>query len=122
MHTDCKGLMADLKAVRRALRQEVPIADFVAGAHDQLYKLHVSQKLYGREEQVRRLGHNFELVCEGSAMSSTLVLVHGYSGVNTSPHSSLLTAPPCSLVSASHSLVNYILFEKQSGWKNSSCA
>ena len=94
MHTDCKGLMADLKAVQRAMRQEVPMVDFVAGAHDQLYKLHVSQKLYGREEQVRRLGHNFELVCEGSPVSSTLVLVHGYSGVNTSPHSSLLSAAP----------------------------
>ena len=73
--------MADLKEVERARKKEAPLVDFVAGAHDQLRKLHVSQKLYGREEEVRQLTHNFELVCEGSPIMSTLVLVHGYSGV-----------------------------------------
>ena len=76
--------MADLKEVLRARKQEVPLVDFVAGVHDQLRKLHVSQKLYGRDEEVKRLTHNFELACEGSPHASTLVLVHGYSGVHTS--------------------------------------
>ena len=81
IHLDCRGLMADLREVERARKQQTPLVDFVAGAHDQLRRLHVSQKLYGREDEVRRLTHNFELVCEGSPVVATLVLVHGYSGV-----------------------------------------
>ena len=95
MNIDCKGLMADLKAVQRANRQEVPLVDFVAGAHDQLCKLRVSQKLYGREDEVRRLTHNFELVCERSPMASTLALVHGYSGVLHSCFFILLPSASC---------------------------
>ena len=83
--------MADLREVERARKQQTPLVDFVAGAHDQLRRLHVSQKLYGREDEVRRLTHNFELVCEGSPMMATLVLVHGYSGViHASPRFFLL--------------------------------
>ena len=83
--------MADLREVERARKQQTSLVDFVAGAHDQLRRLHVSQKLYGREDEVKRLTHNFELVCEGSPMMATLVLVHGYSGViHASPRFFLL--------------------------------
>jgi hypothetical protein len=74
--------MADLREVQRARRRGTNLDDFVAGAHDQLRKLHVSQKLYGREDQVKLLRRNFERVCEGSPLPATLILVHGYSGVS----------------------------------------
>ena len=102
--------MVDLKAVQRAGGQEAPMVDFVAGKHDQLCKLHVSQKLYGREEEVRRLTNNFELVCDASPMASTLVLVHGYSGVYSSHFHP----------SSSPALFNKLTINL--GWKNSSCA
>lgn len=54
---------------------------FVPGSRDLVRVLRVSQQLYGREEQVKRLTNIYGRVCDGETSSTNMVLVHGYSGV-----------------------------------------
>lgn len=67
--------------VQKSLSSDEPLEGFVAGTRDLLRQLRISQKLYGREEQVEILTNNFKLICERSPDASTLVLIHGGSGV-----------------------------------------
>lgn len=67
--------------MQRALNSNTPLEDFVAGTRDHLRQLRISQKLYGREKEVDILTKNFRLICEGAPSASTLVLIHGSSGV-----------------------------------------
>lgn len=67
--------------MQKSLASNEPLEGFVAGTRDLLRQLRISQKLYGREKEVEILTHNFKLICEGSPGASTLVLIHGGSGV-----------------------------------------
>ncbi|WP_437763006.1 AAA family ATPase [Sorangium sp. So ce281] len=83
------GLKADLKACLDMLEHGTPAVDFVPGTKDKPTRLQVSQKLYGRQEEVGALMAAFKDIsgsgpeaAEGGR--SELVLVAGYSGVGKS--------------------------------------
>lgn len=78
---DCKGLLLELATVQKSIKTNTPLKGFVAGARDLLRQLRIPQKLYGREKEVETLTNNFRLICEKSPDASTLVIVHGNSGV-----------------------------------------
>ncbi len=76
-------LRADLEICLAAvLRGEEP-AGFVAGQGDRPDRLQISQRLYGRDDDVARLLSAFEGVAEPEGRTE-LVLVAGYSGVGKS--------------------------------------
>ncbi|WP_437306227.1 AAA family ATPase [Sorangium sp. So ce388] len=83
------GLKADLKATLDILEGNAPAVDFVPGQKDRPDKLQVSQKLYGRQEEVDALMAAFRGVSASGPDAaqvgrSELVLVAGYSGVGKS--------------------------------------
>ncbi len=71
------GLKADLERVRDAIFQKESIA-FPLGQDDFSDKLHIPQKLYGRDDEITALLTAFERVSRGS---TELMLVAGYSGI-----------------------------------------
>ncbi|WP_437589412.1 AAA family ATPase [Sorangium sp. So ce1000] len=83
------GLKADLKACLDMLEHGSPAVDFAPGRKDRPTRLQVSQKLYGRQEDVGALMAAFRNISgsgPGAAEGgrSELVLVAGYSGVGKS--------------------------------------
>ncbi|WP_438006676.1 AAA family ATPase [Sorangium sp. So ce321] len=83
------GLKADLKACLDMLEGEAPALDFVLGQKDKPTRLQVSQRLYGRQEEVDALMAAFRNVSRPAAGAapggqSELVLLAGYSGVGKS--------------------------------------
>ncbi|WP_437724097.1 AAA family ATPase [Sorangium sp. So ce861] len=77
------GLKADLKACLDMLEHDAPALDFVPGRKDKPTRLQVSQRLYGRQEEVDALLSAFRSI-SGAGGPSELVLVAGYSGVGKS--------------------------------------
>lgn len=75
------GLMADLQTCLRTLDEAGSIPVFTLGSSDVSERLQISQKLYGRENQVAALLSAFERARHGP---SELVLVTGYSGIGKS--------------------------------------
>ncbi len=75
------GLKADLERCLVQLQSAGVINDFEIGQQDLSDHFQISQKLYGREEEVDMLVDAFDRVSSGP---SELVLVSGYSGVGKS--------------------------------------
>ncbi|MBW4513074.1 MAG: protein kinase [Scytonematopsis contorta HA4267-MV1] len=73
-----KGLLADFKQCQQQLLANGIINNFIPGRLDVFSQLLPSQKLYGREEQMKQLLDAFERVAIGR---SELMLVSGYSGI-----------------------------------------
>ncbi|KYF80781.1 protein kinase [Sorangium cellulosum] len=83
------GLKADLEACLDMLEGDAPTLDFVPGQKDKPTRLQVSQRLYGRQEEVDALMATFRSVSRPAAGAapggqSELVLLTGYSGVGKS--------------------------------------
>ena len=76
------GLSMDLNHCLEQLGSNGTIADFRPGQHDTSATFHLSQKLYGREQESAQLGAVFERVSQEGR--SELLLVVGYSGVGKS--------------------------------------
>ncbi|MDJ0835378.1 MAG: AAA family ATPase [Acidobacteriota bacterium] len=75
------GLKADLAGCLRELETEGKVSVFTPGASDYSEKFQVSQKLYGREQEIETLVHTFDEVADGH---TTMALVSGYAGVGKS--------------------------------------
>jgi predicted ATPase/class 3 adenylate cyclase len=73
------GLKADLQSCFNQLKTTGKITNFLLGKYDIATKFQVSQKLYGRTEQIAALISAFERV--NSTGNAEMVLVSGYSGV-----------------------------------------
>ena len=73
-----QGLIYDLTRCLDQLRWTQSIESFPLGLHDATDTLLISQKLYGRETQVKMLLAGFDRVSTGS---KELILVTGYSGI-----------------------------------------
>ncbi|WP_437876392.1 AAA family ATPase [Sorangium sp. So ce513] len=83
------GLKADLRACLDMLERRAPAIDFEPGREDRPTRLQVSQKLYGRQDEVDALMAAFRRVSGSDPEAagggrSELVLVAGYSGVGKS--------------------------------------
>ena len=72
------GLRNDLERCAREWASERRIATFTLGESDVSDSFLVSQKLYGRDEEVDRLLQAFDAICEGQ---TAMMLVEGYSGI-----------------------------------------
>jgi predicted ATPase/class 3 adenylate cyclase len=72
------GLKYDLEQCATQWKEKNVIEHFVLGEKDSQDQLHLSNKLYGREEQSNQLLTIFENVCLGH---NTLVLISGHSGI-----------------------------------------
>ncbi|MDD5284954.1 MAG: AAA family ATPase, partial [Desulfuromonadaceae bacterium] len=75
------GLVADLQKCLEQLESSGKIAFFAPGGHDVSERFQISQKLYGRDNEIKTLLDAFNRVCEGS---TELLLVTGYSGIGKS--------------------------------------
>ncbi|MCP4111435.1 MAG: AAA family ATPase [Desulfobacteraceae bacterium] len=75
------GLKADLGECLDRLNSLHVIGDFETGKNDFSGRLHIPEKLYGREQEKTTLVKAFERVCPGR---TELMLVAGYSGVGKS--------------------------------------
>ncbi|WP_437659030.1 trifunctional serine/threonine-protein kinase/ATP-binding protein/sensor histidine kinase [Sorangium sp. So ce1182] len=81
------GLRADLQACLDMLEGGGPASGFVVGQKDRPTRLQVSQRLYGRQEEVAALMSAFKDISgprPGDGGSSELLLVAGYPGVGKS--------------------------------------
>ncbi|MEY4549123.1 MAG: hypothetical protein RL685_5318 [Pseudomonadota bacterium] len=76
-----RGLVADLERCRERWRAAGEIPPFELGQADVSERFRVSERLIGREHEVRTLLESFTRASEGSAR---LLLVSGYSGVGKS--------------------------------------
>ena len=75
------GLIEDLGRCQRELAQTGSVATFALGHRDVSRKLHIPQRLYGRELELAALLALFERVTAGS---TEFCMVSGYSGVGKS--------------------------------------
>ncbi|XXY54526.1 AAA family ATPase [Sorangium sp. So ce269] len=78
------GLLGDLEECRALLQRDQRdgrILGFIAGQRDRTALLQIHQKLYGREDDTRRLDAAFEAILRGGRK---IVLVSGYSGIGKS--------------------------------------
>ncbi|HXX67479.1 MAG TPA: AAA family ATPase [Polyangiaceae bacterium] len=75
------GLLRDLERCEREWRETGTISMFPLGEHDAPERFRISEKLFGREEDVAALRRLFEASSEGFAK---LLLVSGYSGAGKS--------------------------------------
>ena len=80
------SLKADLEVCLEAVQSGSEPSDFSAGRHDHPERLQISQKLYGRDDDVATLMNAFARVAgEGEGSGDTeLLLVAGYSGIGKS--------------------------------------
>ena len=72
------GLQNDLEKCLHSLSPEGTINDFPLGETDYASRLRFSQKLYGRNHELKVLESAFESVCRGTF---SIVFVGGYSGI-----------------------------------------
>jgi len=75
------GVQADLERCRRELTEPGLIAPFAIARHDMSTRLEFSERLYGREPEVRALLDAFDRTSQGAVET---VLVSGYSGIGKS--------------------------------------
>ena len=76
------GVAADLRRCLTQWEAGDGIADFALGLHDMPDRLHIPEKLYGREGEVQTLLTAFDRILESG--TPELVLVSGYSGIGKS--------------------------------------
>ena len=72
------GLVRDLKDLREACSLGESLADMKLGHRDLSFQFQVSQKMYGRDSEIRLLLETFDRMSRGGA---ELLLVGGYSGI-----------------------------------------
>lgn len=72
------GLLRDLKDMREACFHGESLANRELGYRDMSFQFQVSQKMYGRNREIRLLLETFERMSRGGA---ELLLVGGYSGI-----------------------------------------
>jgi len=72
------GLLADLQRCQQSWQQKGEIAPFTLGQTDVAQQFQLSEKLYGRFNEVKMLLNSFEQVCEGHMQA---VLISGLSGI-----------------------------------------
>lgn len=72
------GIKADLETCLQELKTLGEILQFPLGSKDISDKFNISQKLYGREQEITQLLTIFERVSQGN---TEMILVSGYSGV-----------------------------------------
>ena len=72
------GVQADLEKCLQRLSSDNTIEEFPLGEADYASRLRFSQKLYGRDREVKELENAFESVCRGT---SSIVFVSGFSGI-----------------------------------------
>ncbi|MDZ8260741.1 AAA family ATPase [Nostoc sp. ChiQUE01b] len=75
------GIKADLETCLNQLKTLKKISQFPLGSQDITEKLHITQKLYGREQEVTQLLTAFEKVSQGA---TEMLLISGYSGIGKS--------------------------------------
>ena len=75
------GLKADLETVLQLLQSSTDLSQFKMGQLDLFSQFSISQKLYGREQEVAALMAAFDRVSRGA---TELLLVSGYSGIGKS--------------------------------------
>ena len=75
------GLVHDLKHCYHAFQENRDSHDFNICEQDTPERLHISHKLYGRDDEMKKLISQFEAVIQGS---SSLTLITGYSGIGKS--------------------------------------
>ncbi|MGB3422444.1 MAG: serine/threonine-protein kinase PknK [Dolichospermum sp.] len=75
------GIKADLETCLNQLKTLGQISQFPLGSQDIAQKFHISQKLYGREQEVIQLLTTFEKVSQGT---TGMILISGYSGIGKS--------------------------------------
>ncbi|MEZ4266614.1 MAG: AAA family ATPase [Myxococcota bacterium] len=76
-----RGLLRDLERCRDGLRERGAVEDFAIADGDVSSRLHVSERLYGREREIATLLGAFERVAGGGR---GLLVVAGYSGIGKS--------------------------------------
>jgi histidine kinase len=75
------GIQSDLQLCRKQLQEKNEISEFSLGCQDISDKFQISQKLYGREQEIETLLAAFKRVSQGQR---EMVLVSGYSGIGKS--------------------------------------
>lgn len=75
------GIKADLEFCYDQIHRHGTVNPFSLGQQDNSDQLHISQKLYGREQEVEQLLATFERVSQGTC---ELMLISGYSGIGKS--------------------------------------
>ena len=76
-----EGLAADLAHCRQVLNDGRRLTKFALGKNDVFNRLSISEKLYGRESELKRLLDAFKRTADGAA---EILLVSGYSGIGKS--------------------------------------
>ncbi|NDY55785.1 diguanylate cyclase [Desulfovibrio sulfodismutans] len=77
-YQSASGLVRDLKDMRAACVSGESLADMKPGHRALSFRFQVSQKIYGRDNEIRLLLQTFERMARGGA---ELLLVGGYSGI-----------------------------------------
>lgn len=77
-YLSASGIEYDLHECQRQWQATQVVTTFALGQHDYDNELHISQKLYGREEQINTLLAAFERVSQGNA---EIMVISGYSGI-----------------------------------------
>jgi predicted ATPase/serine phosphatase RsbU (regulator of sigma subunit)/tRNA A-37 threonylcarbamoyl transferase component Bud32 len=132
------GLKADLETCYAQWQTSGTIQPFPLGSQDISDRLHIPQKLYGREQEVANLLAAFERIItpnEQQALTTELTLVSGYSGIGktalvqeiykpiTRSHGYFIAGkfdqfqrniPYASLIQAFRSLIKQLLTESES--------
>ena len=80
-YQSANGIKADLEICLNELNTVGKISEFAIGSQDICEKFNISQKLYGRQEEIKQLLELFEEVNKGV---TKLTLISGYSGVGKS--------------------------------------
>jgi predicted ATPase/signal transduction histidine kinase len=75
------GLKADLELIREHKSLGTPLEEFKPGLHDLSFKYKQTQKLYGREDEIKQLSGYYKNL---GSVKSMMALVSGYSGVGKS--------------------------------------
>lgn len=76
-----RGLLRDLERCQASLRDSGRVGDFDIARGDVSSRLHISERLYGREGEIAALMGAFERVAGGGR---SLLVVDGYSGIGKS--------------------------------------
>ncbi len=80
-YQSASGLKADLERCANEWTTTGTIADFPLGERDFPDRFLVSQRLYGREQEVEQLLQAFDQACQGNVETGAMLLVTGYSGI-----------------------------------------
>jgi predicted ATPase/GAF domain-containing protein len=76
-----RGLLVDLETCRQQLHRSGQIEEFLVGQQDVFARFQISEKLYGRENEVAQLLNSFERISQGA---TTMILIAGEAGIGKS--------------------------------------